>query len=307
MSAKPKADRDQLTIEPYPRRTQLLRGHSHGTWWELWLRTPPPGCASLVAGLWAGDADAPSARHRQLPNGELWLMFNLGPPQRFLRADETGSGQVIRAACVFGLQDRSLISESVYRHPRVVAVRLLPLGAWAFFRGLPLTDLANRVLDLETVLGGSAGVGPLEQRLLETRDLGSALNLVEDWLLARFRGGPAAHPVTRAALERLWTAGTDLRVEDLACELGVSARYLNGLFHREVGLPVKSLARVLRFERAQQQLIHSGDRNLARLAQDCGYYDQSHLNRDFRELADLTPTEYLARVFLAPGWREVGG
>ena len=82
---------------------------------------------------------------------------------------------------------------------------------------------------------------------------------------------------------------------------------MNDLFRRETGLPVKSLIRISRFERAQDLLIGYGDQNLAGIAQECGYYDQSHLNRDFRELADLTPREYLARVFVLPGWREIGG
>lgn len=46
--------------------------------------------------------------------------------------------------------------------------------------------------------------------------------------------------------------------------------------------------------------------DLFAIAIECGY-DQAHLNRDFCEMAGSTPTEYLARVTRAPGWREVSG
>jgi transcriptional regulator GlxA family with amidase domain len=59
-------------------------------------------------------------------------------------------------------------------------------------------------------------------------------------------------------------------------------------------MPPKTLARVLRFERVSRLLREAPGPRLAEVAFDCGYYDQAHLNRDFREFAGTTPGEYLA-------------
>jgi AraC-like DNA-binding protein len=288
-------------------RTRVLRSGPETVAWELWLRTALPEHVGLVAGLWAGDADTGESRHRLIPDGELWLMFNLGPPQRVVAVDGTGTGAIHRGAMIAGLHDRPVAYESVDRHPRVVTVRLLPRGARAVFGGLSLLELANRVFDLESVLGRAAGVERLRQRAMEARGLGEALDLVEEWLDDRLRAGPQVHSLTRTALDILGRSRGTVRVESVARNLGVSSRYLNALFQRQVGLPAKSLGRVLRFQRALDLLDLSETPNLGRLALECGYYDQSHLNRDFRELVGLTPGEYVARVFRAPGWREIGG
>jgi AraC-like DNA-binding protein len=53
-------------------------------------------------------------------------------------------------------------------------------------------------------------------------------------------------------------------------------------------------ARVLRFPRAVG-LLRAGE-PLADVAYACGYYDQPHFNRDFRELPATTPTDFIARA-----------
>jgi AraC-like DNA-binding protein len=243
-----------------------------------------------------------------VPDGEIWIEFNLGVPQRVKGArGEPEGGELFGAALVTGLQEAPLAFESLHRHPRVVGARLCPSGAWAFFGGLPLEELAHQAIDLESALGSFAGVEPLRQRLLEASDLGDGLELLEQWLVGRLLAGPSPHPLTGAALERLGAGAGHLRVESLARTLGVSTRYLHRLFRREVGLPVKAFARVLRFQRALDRLVAARGRDLAALAADCGYYDQAHLNRDFRDLAGLPPTECLARFFQIEGWREIGG
>ena len=177
---------------------------------------------------------------------------------------------------------------------RVVAARLLPPGGWLLLRGLPQAELSGRVLDLEAALGARSGVAALRERMLDAPDLGAALDRLECWLLERFARAGAPHPATRAAGSLLRSARGALRVDDLAHATAVSPRRLRELFLREVGVPPKRLARILRFRTALDRLAAAPAVDLGRLALDCGYYDQAHLYRDFRELAAMTPIDYLA-------------
>jgi AraC-like DNA-binding protein len=51
---------------------------------------------------------------------------------------------------------------------------------------------------------------------------------------------------------------------------------------------------VIRFDRAVTAIRASGVRGLAEIAFECGYSDQAHLNREFRELAGTSPTTFRA-------------
>ena len=77
--------------------------------------------------------------------------------------------------------------------------------------------------------------------------------------------------------------------------LGRSRRHLATSFHEQVGLPPKTIARIFRFERAVS-LLGAGSHSLGEVAVECGYYDQAHLNRDFREFADASPGAFARRI-----------
>jgi transcriptional regulator GlxA family with amidase domain len=79
----------------------------------------------------------------------------------------------------------------------------------------------------------------------------------------------------------------------LARELGWSHRRLIVRFREQVGLTPKALARVIRFDRVVSELRSSRARPLAEIAVGCGYFDQAHLNRDFRDLAGTTPNAFV--------------
>jgi AraC-like DNA-binding protein len=59
-----------------------------------------------------------------------------------------------------------------------------------------------------------------------------------------------------------------------------------------VGLRPKETARVVRFDRARR-LMHAGAL-FGEAAAKAGYFDQAHLNREFRTLAGVSPTRWMA-------------
>jgi AraC-like DNA-binding protein len=274
-------------------RTHVARGGCDEAPWELWQRRPPGGLAGLVPGLWAGSSPNAFARHRTLPNGELTLMLHLGPPQRLVERDGAPCDELRRAGFIAGLQERPATFECLEAHTRVAAVRLSPLGGWVLFGGVPQVELTGQVLEPDAVLGPRSGIESLRQRMLEATDLGVALDLLETWLLGRLRAARTPHGATRSAIRLLAGSTGGFRVDALARETGVSPRRLHELFLREVGVPAKRLSRIVRFRHTLERLATAPSVDLAQLALECGYYDQSHLYRDFRDLATMTPLDYL--------------
>jgi AraC-like DNA-binding protein len=98
------------------------------------------------------------------------------------------------------------------------------------------------------------------------------------------------HPAVTYALDVL--ARPEARVAEIAKCAGLSQRRLIELFTAAVGLTPKRFGRIRRFQRATA-LARKAALDWTRIAHECGYYDQAHLIRDFRELAEVTPSDLL--------------
>jgi AraC-like DNA-binding protein len=92
------------------------------------------------------------------------------------------------------------------------------------------------------------------------------------------------------AIARIVAAQGTERVEDVARGIGISRQHLARQFLHHVGVSPKTFARVVRFTRVLRRLQANPD--WADLAVAHGYYDQSHLIADFRELAGTTPGSF---------------
>src|SRR5439155_2387487 len=123
----------------------------------------------------------------------------------------------------------------------------------------------------------------------------SRFTVADEIIARRFASAVPPSAAMAWAWNRLRQTAGAVRVDDLARAVGSSRRHLTGSFRQEIGLPPKAAARVLRLRRAITLLERGSHAGLAHVAAASGYYDQAHLDRDFRDLAGMTPTAFLAR------------
>ncbi|MGY0006658.1 helix-turn-helix domain-containing protein [Micromonospora sp. I033] len=167
--------------------------------------------------------------------------------------------------------------------------------------GLPLGEVANRAVPVDR-LGG--WLARLRDELAGLPDWAGRFARLDAALAARLAVTGPVDPHLRHAWRLLDGSGGGLGVGALAEEVGWSRRHLAVRFRREFGLPPKTVARLLRFQRAYAMVGRGplsapvggadpapgpGGDGWADLAVRFGYYDQPHLIREFREFAGATP------------------
>jgi AraC-like DNA-binding protein len=235
-------------------------------------------------------------RRRQAPTGAVTLILSFGPPLRL----HGPAGPSVPSSFLAGMHDVAVMTEFVGLQ-RGVQVNLTPLGGYALL-GTPMDELTNCSPSLDEL--SVPALAALPQQLADATDWPSRFARVDAallGLLAAARRLP--DPEVSWAWERLRRTAGAAGVAELADNVGWSRRHLLTRFREQVGLTPKTAGRVVRFERAAQMLVPvladggpgaAAERSITTVAASCGYADHAHMVREFRALAGVTPSAYVA-------------
>jgi AraC-like DNA-binding protein len=250
--------------------------------WETARRAPPPALRPHVLGYVGYREWLPRGFTRlEVPSDEVHVIVSFGPCVR--------APAPVRSFVAAPQAEHAIVDFDPEQHG--VEIRLSPIGAYLVL-GVPMHELVGRLATLEEVLGRDGA--ELPERLHEAGTWPARFALLDRVIAGRLAAATAPAPGVEHAWWRLVRTHGAAPVERLAAEVGWSRRHLLARFREHTGLPPKVFARVLRFQRAARLLADPGGPSLAEIALDCGYYDQAHLNRDFRAFAGRTPLELLA-------------
>lgn len=257
--------------------------------WRIARAPPAPALAPYVAEYcgWFESIDAVPVRCH-VPIGAVPMIINVHPG--FMNRSAAGDF-VPRDAFIAGLHTRPAFTQ-FDRISGGVQVNLTPIGA-RLFTGLPMSEIANTSVNLHDVLGASGR--ELRERIEQAPDWESSFTTLDDFIAARLARAVAVPRGAVWAWRRIEETGGLAPIAPIADEVGWSRKHLVEQFRRHVGLPPKTLARVVRFGRLVRGIAGMESPPWALVAARYGYFDQAHLVRDFVQFAGCTPSEYMRR------------
>lgn len=278
-------------------QTHIVRHHSGQGYWEIALRAPDPRLRAYVRHYqgYVASAKAPMLQ-REPPSGDVVLIITLGSSLHSRDPGNPAMATEHHHGFVAGLHDSYVLIET----PEVqqgLEVRFTPIGAHRVF-GLPMHTLANRMVALDDILGSPAR--QVTDQLQEAPDWESRFGILDSVIATRLAQArmPSGSAAVTWAWNQLYQHNGQITISTLAAELGCSRKHLIALFHEQIGLATKMVARIIRFRHAVRLLDRDSELNWVQIAHDCGYYDQAHLIRDFRQFSGSTPGEFLHRRLL---------
>ncbi|GAA0706766.1 helix-turn-helix domain-containing protein [Dokdonella soli] len=254
--------------------------------------TPAPPLRGAIETIWDWVVDPGDFRfERVLPQPGSALIINLLEDQtRVYTDDEERRCERLPGTVFSGQSTRSFVIDSA-EQIAVMGVAFRPGGTVPFFRER-MDLLCDRHTALEDLAGAPGRV--LRERLLHARDARERLAILERWLAARFAAIPL-HPAVGFALGVFSASPLVQRVGEVIDASGMSARRFGTLFREQVGIGAKRFARMQRFRAVVAQVQRGCRIEWAHVAADCGFHDQPHLVREFREFSGMTPAAYVAQ------------
>ncbi len=219
---------------------------------------------------------------RTIPSGCIALSFK--------RSGEIFSvfeNRFLPNACIFG---QSTIPNSFHFNSfDIIMVLFQPLGAKLFF-DMPMSYFKDQNVDIRDL--SDLSILELEDRLINCFDNQKCIDSIELFLskrLSRFDNEKYCRLLP--ALSLIASNTTDLnKLADATC---LGYKQFKRLFTGSIGLNPKEYIQIHRFSKSLNIIQINPHTTVNDLAYYCGYYDKSHLIKDFKTLSGYTPAELI--------------
>ncbi|WPV02338.1 helix-turn-helix domain-containing protein [Mucilaginibacter sp. cycad4] len=248
---------------------------------------PPEELIDTIKCFWYNrrDSGEMESGFEVQPDGYAEIIFHFG---NGCSIAFNGDLQPLPSPFMMGLLNQPVLFYSKNRL-EIIGIRCFP---WTVFDllGLPsgkggVHTFEHPIARLQSTLNEWINAGRIDEALA---------HVIQYFLNAR--SGIAANSMLfKAGLAMREAKGT-MPVSQVAAAAHATVRTLERNFKQSSGYTVKDVSALMRFEQVRNRLWLDPDVNLAGLAYERGYTDQSHLSREFRRYSGTTPAAFARKA-----------
>lgn len=163
---------------------------------------------------------------------------------------------------------------------------------------LPKELTIQQIIDNDVEVDGNIFGDHLTDELQEHDDLGSRAHIfLKKYLMNQdgdSRRNDANIRLQDYIQRRIYESCGNISIKQLSAETGYTECYIRRVFKKVHGISPKVFERFVRFQNLLKQMEWMGKScEMEEMALSCGYYDQSHMIKDFKSFAGITPEIYL--------------
>ncbi len=227
---------------------------------------------------------------RFLPDGEVQLIFDLTDYPKYIYDNETLKEiQSCQNVWFSGFRTEPITIPSG-KESEMLIVQFKKGKAFPFLSE-PMQNLTNYVVDAELVL--KSEILNIRERLLESKTNEKKFQILEENLLQCYLNQLRENPFVDFAISKILSCPNQISIKEISKNVGYSHKHVCKIFKENVGVTPKTFLKIIRFQKAIQQIEQQRFVDWSAIAYDCGFYDQSHFIADFKVFSGFTPTEYL--------------
>ncbi len=228
-------------------------------------------------------------KHRFLAEG-VQLLLNLADPIEHVTTD--GEPVTVRRSCIYGPMTAPVQIRMLGRI-EVLGVCFRVGRAYPFIP-YPVGQLVNGHAETEHIWD-AAGMEIVDRIRTDYHTMEERIHMLDLHFLSKLEKGARKVSSTAAAADLIETHKGQVNIGHLARSVGLSSRQLERCFKERVGMSPKQLCRIVRFKNVFPYLAASRNGCLASTAVNCGYYDQSHMIRDFKQYTGTSPADFFTK------------
>ena len=227
---------------------------------------------------------------RFLPDGNVNVVIDLTDYPKFIYDNETLKEiQACRNVWFSGIRNKYITIPSG-RDSEMFIINFHKGKAYPFVQ-MPLHELTDSVVDGDLVLTNE--IMNMREMILSLPTISQKFIYAEQHLLKQFGRKLELNPFIDFAVNKILQSPHQITIKRLSDKVGFSQKHFIQMFKENVGLTPKAFLKILRFQKAIQEIETCKKINWSGIAYETGYYDQAHFINDFKNFSGFTPQQYL--------------